>query len=107
MDSRRSSGALYPVRGAIITSVAEIPGTTKPRRFVPKFHYELLVCGVAGHELIGTDSAELRPEDAVVAREAGDALRLYRSLRFDSWLRLPPPETPTREHPPDREQVEV
>ena len=86
---------------------AEIPGTTEPRRFVPKFHYELLVCGVAGHELIGTDAAELRPEDAVVAREAGDDLRWHRCLRCDSWLPLPKPENPTRQHPPGRDEVEV
>jgi uncharacterized membrane protein (DUF2068 family) len=84
-----------------------IPGTTKPRRFVPKFHYELLVCGVAGHELIGTDAAELRPEDAAVARESSDDLRWYRCLRCDSWVPLRPPAQPTREYPPPREQVEV
>jgi uncharacterized membrane protein (DUF2068 family) len=84
-----------------------IPGTTKPRRFVPKFHYELLVCGVAGHELIGTDAAELRPEDAAVARESSDDLRWYRCLRCDSWLPLRPPAEPARPYPPAREQVEV
>jgi uncharacterized membrane protein (DUF2068 family) len=84
-----------------------IPGTTEPRRFVPKFHYELLVCGVAGHELIGTDAAELRPEDAAVARPGGDDLRWHRCLRCDSWLPLPPPETATRQYPPDREEVDV
>ena len=41
-----------------------LPGTTKPRRFRPRFHYELLVCGLAGHELLGTDAARLRPQDA-------------------------------------------
>src|SRR3954462_10693303 len=90
----------------MITSVAEIPGTTKPRRFMPKFHYELLMCGVAGHELIGTDAAELRPEDAVVARDAGD-LRWYRCLRCDSWLPLPPPENPSRQHLPPLEEIEL
>ena len=84
-----------------------IPGTTKPRRFVPKFHYELLVCGVAGHELIGTDAAELRPEDAAVAREGGDDLRWHRCLRCDSWLPLRPPDDPQRRHPPHRDEVEV
>src|SRR5205085_2157168 len=49
----------------------------------------------------------LRPQDAVVARESGDDLRWYRCLRCDSWLPLPPPDNPTRRHPPDREQVEV
>src|SRR4051812_9983754 len=98
MGIGRSSGVLYPVRAAIITSVAEIPGTTKPRRFVPNFHYGLLVWGAAGHGLMGTDAAELRPEDAVVAREAGDELRWPRCLRCDSWLPLLRPDSPTRQH---------
>ena len=77
------------------------PGTQKPRRFVPRFHYELLVCGVGGHELLGVDAAELRPEDAVFVREE-DGLRWYRCLRCDSWLPLPPPEAPERRFPPAR-----
>jgi len=44
------------------------PGTQRPRRFVPRFHYELLVCGVRGHELLGVDASELRPEDALFVR---------------------------------------
>ena len=43
-----------------------LPGLARPRRFRPRFHYELLVCGLRGHELIGTDVAELRPADAIV-----------------------------------------
>jgi uncharacterized membrane protein (DUF2068 family) len=85
----------------------EPPGTTPPRRFRPRFHYELLVCGVRGHELIGTDAAELRPQDAVVARPGDDGLRWHRCLRCDSWLPLPPPEKPARRFPPDRAQVAV
>jgi uncharacterized membrane protein (DUF2068 family) len=83
------------------------PGIVKPKRFRPRFHYELLSCGLAGHELIGTDAAHLREEDAIVAREAEDGTRWYRCLRCDSWLPLPPPEHPTAEFPPDRAQVEV
>src|SRR4051812_17082457 len=83
-----------------------VPGMTKPRRFVPKFHWELLVCGVSGHELIGTDAAELRPEDAAVALESG-GLRWHRCLRCDSWLPLPAPANPTRGYPPERDEVEV
>jgi uncharacterized membrane protein (DUF2068 family) len=82
------------------------PGTQKARRVVPRFHWELLVCGVAGHELLGTDAAELRPEDAVFAREA-DTLRWYRCLRCDSWLPLEPPAEPGRRVPPDRDDVEL
>ena len=82
------------------------PGTQKPRRFVPRFHWELLVCGIAGHELIGMDAAEIRPEDAVVVRE-GDGLRWYRCVRCDSWLPLERPERPARRLPPDRDEIEL
>ena len=82
------------------------PGTQKPRRFVPRFHWELLVCGVAGHELIGTDAAEIRPQDAIVVRE-DDGPRWYRCVRCDSWLPLEPPEHPARRFPPDRDEIEL
>jgi uncharacterized membrane protein (DUF2068 family) len=83
------------------------PGIEKPSRFRPKFHYELLVCGLRGHELVGTDAAELRGQDAVVARPGDDGLRWYRCLRCDSWVALPPPEQPARQFPPAREEVAV
>ncbi len=82
------------------------PGTQKPKRFRPEFHWELIVCGFAGHELIGTDARELREEDAVFARDMGGE-RWYRCVRCDSWLPLPPPEHPLREHPPARDEVEL
>jgi uncharacterized membrane protein (DUF2068 family) len=82
------------------------PGTQRPRRFLPRFHYELLVCGVGGHELLGVDAAELRPEDAVFAREE-DGLRWYRCLRCDSWLPLEQPAAPAHRFPPAREEVEL
>jgi uncharacterized membrane protein (DUF2068 family) len=80
------------------------PGTQRPRRFRPRFHWELLVCGVRGHELIGTDAARLRPEDAVVARDE-HGVRWYRCVRCDSWLPLAPPARPTREVPPSRAEI--
>src|SRR5689334_21259922 len=81
------------------------PGTTAPRRFRPTFHYELLVCGLMGHELVGTDAAELRPRDALVALPGPEGLRWHRCLRCDSWVALPPPPRPARPVPPDRDQV--
>jgi uncharacterized membrane protein (DUF2068 family) len=84
-----------------------LPGTTRPRRFRPRWHYELLVCGLRGHELIGTDASELRPQDAIVAQDAGDGTRWHRCLRCDSWLPLAPPEQPTRRFPPAREEIAV
>jgi uncharacterized membrane protein (DUF2068 family) len=82
------------------------PGTQKPRRFRPRFHWELLVCGVRGHELIGTDAARLRPEDAVVAREE-HGIRWYRCVRCDSWIPLSPPANPTRDTLPPRNEIEL
>jgi len=80
------------------------PGTVHPSRFRPRFHWELLVCGLRGHELVGTDAARLRPEDELYAREL-DGDRWYRCLRCDSWLPLPPPAVPARETPPAREEI--
>jgi uncharacterized membrane protein (DUF2068 family) len=78
----------------------------RPRRFVPRFHWELLVCGVAGHELVGLDARALRPRDAIVAREI-DGVRWHRCLRCDSWLPLLPPAgaAATRDVPPDRDEI--
>lgn len=81
------------------------PGSVR-RRFRPRFHYELLVCGLRGHVLVGTDAAELRPQDAMIAREY-DGTRFYRCLRCDAWLALPPPQKPRRPFPPNREQIRL
>jgi uncharacterized membrane protein (DUF2068 family) len=64
------------------------------------------VCGLAGHELVGLDAAELRPADAVVAREV-DGVRWHRCLRCDSWLPLPPPASPSRDTPPSRDEISL
>src|SRR5580692_9491781 len=82
------------------------PGTEKPRRFRPKLRYELIGCGLHGHEILGTDAAALRPEDSLFARESG-GLRWYRCMRCDSWLALSPPDSPTAEHPPPREEISL
>jgi uncharacterized membrane protein (DUF2068 family) len=82
------------------------PGTEHTRRFRPKLRYELLGCGLHGHELLGTDAAELRPEDELVVREQ-DGLRWYRCLRCDSWLMLTPPAHPARKYLPPRDEVEL
>jgi uncharacterized membrane protein (DUF2068 family) len=82
------------------------PGTVRPSRFLPRFHYELLVCGTRGHELVGTDVARLEPQDAIVAFERDD-VRWHRCLRCDSWLPLPRPKNPVREHMPPRGEIEL
>jgi uncharacterized membrane protein (DUF2068 family) len=82
------------------------PGTERPRRFRPKLRYELIGCGLHGHEILGTEAAELRPEDQIFARESG-GLRWYRCMRCDSWLALTPPSQPARKHPPAREKISL
>jgi uncharacterized membrane protein (DUF2068 family) len=94
-----------------MTSSSQLPGVSvgeKPRRFVPRFHWELLACGVNGHELVGVDAREVRPEDAPLVREH-DGMRWYRCLRCDSWLPLPAPDPgeATREHVPALDQIEL
>jgi uncharacterized membrane protein (DUF2068 family) len=83
------------------------PGTQPPQRWRPRLHWELLLCGTRGHELVGTDAAEVRPQDAIFVREDSAGTRWYRCLRCDSWLALPPPDHPTRPHPPEREEIEL
>jgi len=80
------------------------PGTERPRRFRPKLRYELIGCGLHGHEILGTDAAALRAEDELFARDSG-GLRWYRCLRCDSWLALTPPEHPARKYPPARDEI--
>jgi uncharacterized membrane protein (DUF2068 family) len=87
-----------------MTAHVPAPGTEKPRRYRPKLRYELIGCGLHGHELIGTDAAQLRPEDALFARESG-GLRWYRCMRCDSWLALTPPDQPARKYPPSRGEI--
>jgi uncharacterized membrane protein (DUF2068 family) len=83
------------------------PGVrTEPTRFVPRLHWELLVCGLAGHELIGLDAQQLRPADALFAREMG-GVRWHRCLRCDSWLPVPRPAAPALEHPPERQAIDL
>jgi uncharacterized membrane protein (DUF2068 family) len=67
--------------------------------------WELFVCGLRGHALAGTDAAELRPDDAILAREDSAGIRWYRCLRCDSWLARPRPEHPAGPHPPERSEI--
>ena len=85
-----------------------LPGVelVEPSRFRPRFHYELIVCGLRGHELIGVDARELREEDRAVARVV-DAVRWHRCLRCDAWLPIPAPGAPARDVPPERAEIEL
>lgn len=81
------------------------PGVVK-RRFRPKFHYELFVCGARGHVLVGTDAEQIRAVDSAFVREYGGN-RWYRCLRCDAWLPLPPPARVKRPVPPDRSEIDL
>jgi uncharacterized membrane protein (DUF2068 family) len=83
------------------------PGAQPPVRWRPRLHWELLLCGTRGHELVGTNASELRRNDAILAREDAGGTRWYRCLRCDSWLALPAPEHPTVPHPPERSEIEL
>jgi uncharacterized membrane protein (DUF2068 family) len=91
-----------------VADVSEHPPGLRatPSRFVPRLHWELLVCGAFGHEVVGVDAARLRPGDALVAREI-DGVRWHRCLRCDSWLPIAAPAQPAREHPPDRDEIDL
>lgn len=79
----------------------------RPRRFRPRLRYELIDCGLHGHELLGTDAATIRPEDAVFVRSDPEGLRWYRCVRCDGWLPLAEPITPGQPAPPDRGEIEL
>jgi uncharacterized membrane protein (DUF2068 family) len=70
-------------------------------------HWELLVCAGRGHQLAGADAVDLRPQDAIFAREDASGTRWCRCLRCDSWLALPPPEHPVHPYPPERSEIEL
>lgn len=64
------------------------------------------MCGWSGHVLVGTDAAELREQDRLLARHE-DGVRWYRCLRCDSWVWRPAPDSPSRRRPPDRDEIEI
>ncbi|MCA1657439.1 MAG: DUF2127 domain-containing protein [Actinobacteria bacterium] len=87
---------------------SQLPGVhlVEPSRFRPHLHYELIVCGLSGHELIGIDARELRPDDTLIAREIDD-VRWHRCLRCDSWVPVDAPASPARELPPERDEIDL
>jgi uncharacterized membrane protein (DUF2068 family) len=82
------------------------PGTQPRRRWRPSVQWELLICGLRGHELPLTEVAELRPQDALLAREDAAGTRWHRCLRCDSWLALPAPEHPKSRYAPEPSEIE-
>ena len=83
------------------------PGAERPRRFRPKLRYELIGCGLHGHELIGTDLDELPQDYRLVAIDDGEEMRWHRCLRCDSWIPLPPPAAGSGRQPVPLHSIEV
>lgn len=67
-----------------------IPGTKRHRRFWFRIDWELVACGLHGHELVGTDAEVVAEEHSTFAREE-EGLRWYRCLRCEAWVPLEPP----------------
>lgn len=82
------------------------PPGTHPHRPRHKVDWELVACGWAGHEIVGTDVEELREQDSLLARDAV-GVRWHRCLRCDSWVALPIPDAPAQPHLPDRDAIKV
>ena len=81
------------------------PGAVK-RRFRPKFHYELIVCGLRGHVLVGTDAEEVRREDSAFVREyERHALVPLPALRRVAAAAAA--RAPERRFPPERSEIEL
>ena len=76
------------------------------RRYLPRFHYELLVCGLRGHAIVGADCERIEPADEDIVREI-DGIRWHRCLRCDSWLPTAPPATSARRELPPRDEIEL
>ena len=85
-------------------------GPTAPhesrRRGHKRIQWELIACGWSGHALVGTDAADIGPEDQDLVREIGSA-RWCRCLRCDAWVVRPVPDPPARPHVPSREEIEL
>ncbi len=100
-DAGGSSGA-----SSDLSSRKAPPGSVGRQRLRPRIDWELFACGLHGHDLVGTDAAEVRREDADFVRES-DGARWYRCLRCDAWVVLDPPAEPRRQYLPPASEVQV
>jgi len=102
-----SSGTEAPKLPALLphTVPAPTPGTTARKRYRPRIDYELIACGLHGHELVGVDALEVRESDFDIVRQY-DGLRWHRCLRCDAWIVLGLPTEPSGAHPPDLTEID-
>ena len=83
------------------------PGTVRPRRFLPRFHYELLVCGLRRaradrHRRRAAAPARTRSWRARSTACAGTA-----ACAATRGCRCPRRRAPARERPPPRDEIEL
>lgn len=107
-----SSGCDVPARATELAEPARhasAPGTERYLSRKRRLSWELVVCASRGHEIVGHDVAEVRSEDALLAREDAQApeLRWLRCLRCDAWLAFPAPTQPARTHVQERSEISV
>lgn len=76
-----------------------VPGTEPRRRWHIRVDWDLIACGLHGHELRGIGAAEIAAEHAPFARET-DGIRWHRCLRCEAWVPLEPPAEPVMQRPP-------
>lgn len=88
------------------TVPAPVPGTVARKRYRPRIDYELISCGLHGHELVGVDALDVREADFDVVRQY-DGLRWHRCLRCDAWIVLELPAEPVAEHPPELAEIAI
>jgi uncharacterized membrane protein (DUF2068 family) len=72
----------------------------------PAHRYELLTCAWKDHHLVGLDAADPSDADPVLVR-VHDGLRWHHCLRCGGWFPTRPPEHPTRERVPSRDEIEL
>ena len=72
----------------------------------PDYRYELFTCAWNGHALVGTDAADVSPEDSLYVRQSGGT-RWCRCLRCDAWFPVPVPEDPVVAQVPPRSEIDL
>ncbi len=100
----RDAGPLKSPSRSRAQKSSEAPSA--PRRRRRKIEWELISCAFQGHALVGTDAADVGPEDYALVREAS-GLRWHRCLRCDAWIPLGPPMQPVRPAVPPLDEVTI
>lgn len=83
-------------------------GTSAPPRVRrERIRWDLVGCALHDHHLVGTDAAQIGPQDADLVRPAGEGRRWHRCLRCHAWLERPVPDDPRRAECPGLDEIDV